>query len=84
MQTRKWTQRTELDFRYSVCRSAMGQFGFKIARAVVTVVVMSLLNLPIGFEASLIGNASLHAPLVTVAVLFVQKPRLGIRHCIPL
>ena len=62
----------------------MGQFGFKIGRAVVAVVVMSLLNLPIGFEAGLIGNASLLAPLVTVAVLFVQKPRLGIRHCIPL
>ena len=59
----------------------MGQFGFKIARAVVTVVVMSLLNLPIGFEAGLIGNASL---LALVAVLFLQKPRLGIRHCIPL
>lgn len=58
----------------------MGQFGFKIARAVVTVVVKSTL----GFEAGLIGNASLLAPLVTVAVLFVQKPRLGIRHCIPL
>ena len=70
MQTRKWTQTTEPDFRYSVCCSAMGQF----ARAVVTVVMMSLLNLLIGFDAGLIGNASLLAPLVTVAVLFVQKP----------
>lgn len=50
----------------------MGQFGFKIARAVVTVVVMSLLNLPIGFEASLIGNSSLLAPLVTVAAESVR------------
>ena len=70
MQTRKWTQRTEPDFRYSVCRSAMGH----CAQAVVTVVMMSLLNLLIGFDAGLIGDASLLASLVTVAVLFVQKP----------
>ena len=48
----------------------MGQF----AQAVVTVVMMSLLNLLIGFDAGLIGDASLLASLVTVAVLFVQKP----------
>ena len=84
MQTRKWTQRTEPDSGTQFAALPWANLVLRSARAVVTVVVMSLLNLPIGFEAGLIGNASLLAPLVTVAVLFVQKPRRGIRHCIPL
>lgn len=79
MRKRKWTQKTEHDFRFLVCRSAIGQFGLS-PRTVVTVVMLSLLNLPTAFDAGLIGNAFLLAPLVTVAVLFVQQHRLRSGH----
>ena len=45
--TGKRAKKTDHDFRCPICRSAVGQVEFSIAPAVVTVVTLSLFNLPI-------------------------------------
>ena len=45
MKKRKRAEKTERDFRWSICRSAIGQVGFRSACAVVIFVALSLLNL---------------------------------------